>query len=186
MKILVLGFAAGLALAFASDSPASAQTSVPSETTVPYAGTYFETVASQNCVGDGLGNTSCTFTFKEVPTVPSVNGSGTAVLMVSRVSCRIVVAGDTSLNGVSSLGYAALSKSSNAQKVFFLSSYANPMRLNTAPGTGPFSVFSIDEATQLYVGPTVSPTITIATSLPVAAPHPSLDQPTCSISGLIQ
>jgi len=175
-------------LAFASGSSALAQIKVPS-TTLPYAATYFETAIGGSTNGACVptsGNTICTFTFAQVPILPSPYGNENAVLTVSRVTCRIVVIGNTSTNGISSLDYAALSKTSNATKVFLLSSSTQPYHLVPTYGTGPFSVFSIDQTTQFYVGPTVSPTITIATSLPVYTPIIPLDLPTCSVSGLIQ
>ena len=135
MKRLGLEFCVGLALAFASVGSTFAQT------TVPYAATYYETATGPNCVG----NTSCTFTFNPVPILPSVNGSGNAVLFVERVNCRIVVTSPVTA-APAPIGRAELGKTSNATKVFFLptstsfyvGNFANPN----------FSVNLIDQTTQ--------------------------------------
>ena len=159
---LVLGFAAGLALAFASANSALAQATTPHN--------YYETVASTNCVG----NNFCIFTFKAVP--------GIGILTVSSVNCRIVATDFLPISPP--LASAALGKTSNAADVFPLSSsvsqYSGP--------TSPFAfTYSIDQATQFFVEAGISPTITIITRAdPIAAPNPALDQPTCSVSGLIE
>jgi hypothetical protein len=169
MKILVLGFAAGLVSAFAGGSSASAQT------TVPYAGTYYETATGPNCVG----NTSCMFTFNPVPILPSVNGSGNAVLFVERVNCRIVVNSAVSAAAPTAISRAE-GKTSNATKVFFLPTSTSFYTANFS-----FSINLIDQPTLFFVGPGVSPTINIISPFGIEAPIGG-DQPTCSVSGLIQ
>jgi hypothetical protein len=169
MKTLALGFTAGLSLA--GVGPALAQ-EVP-----PYAGTYYETVTG-NCFG-----VTCQFIFKEVPIINVPYGNGSAVLMASKVNCRIVVSGSSS---GTPLAYAALGKSSNADKISILpNSTQGPYLFQTA---NVYTVYYIDQITQFYVGPGASPMILISTpfGFPVVVPNAALDQPTCSVSGLMQ
>ncbi len=179
MKTLVLGVlkvAAGVAFAFATAGSALAQT--------PYSAiyeAYNETVANPDCVG----NTSCTFTFRAVPTF-TTNAGSLGNLIVSRVSCRIVAtAGGTNIPG--KLSYAALGKTANAAKLFFLSSSVDAYDSSNSSG---FSTNLIDQTTEFFVQAGASPTITIAVNnlppLVFGAPNASLDQPTCTVTGLIE
>jgi hypothetical protein len=169
MKILVLGFAAGLALAFASAGSALAQVT-----------TYSATVASPSCVGAN----SCLFTFPAVPTipgVPDVTGAGTQMLIDPWVNCRIVVSnGGTTVLSV--LTYAALGKTSNAAKLFFLSSSSASLYITSPVSYNTINI--IDQKAQFFIQAGGSPTITIVTGA-ISAPNPTLDQPTCSVTGLI-
>jgi hypothetical protein len=181
MKALVLGFAAGFALAFASAGAALAQDTPYSATYT----TYYDTVAASNCVG----STFCKFTFAAVPTFTTSNG-GVGELIVSHVNCRIVVFNilPPSLIGTPiPLVYAALGKTSNASKLFFLtgSNGVYPTGVND-------STDLIDQTAQLFVQAGASPTITIALGWGplsqggIDAPNPAVDEPTCSVSGLIE
>jgi hypothetical protein len=109
MKIVVLGFIAGLALAFASAGPTWAQEANSLDQS------YYDTVASPNCVGTN----NCTFTFKQVPISIKPNAAG--ILTVTRVNCRIVTPYAPSGEPLPSsfIYYAALGKTSNAAKLFF-------------------------------------------------------------------
>jgi hypothetical protein len=180
MKIVVLGFVAGLALAFASAVSALAQSPPPA---------YYETVANPNCVGTN----NCTFTFPPVPAGTSLqNGPSTGQqrLTVMNVNCRIVTVAPASN---SALLYAALGKTSNADKISFLSSTVGSYIFHTDL-TAIYNIFLIDQKTQFFVGQGFSPTITIVAGpssginpLPGAMIAPtSLDQPTCSVSGIIE
>ena len=178
MKILVLGVTAGVAFAFATAISALAQT--PNSATYE---NYYDTVASPNCVG----NTTCTFTFTAVPTFTTATG-GFGTLTVSKVNCRIVASnGNTGIS--TPLAYAALGETSNAVKVFFLSSSVSASSLVTGTAgnnvTFPYN-YSIDQTTQFFVQAGASPTITIETGYRIIAPNASLDQPTCSVSGFIE
>jgi hypothetical protein len=181
MKIPALGFAAGLALAFASVVSALAQSPPPA---------YYETVASPNCVGTN----NCTFIFPPVPTGATggsfQNAPAYQRLTVMNVNCRIVTVAPASN---SSLLYAALGKTSNADKIAFLSSTVGSYIFHTGLTTV-YTIFQIDQKTQFFVGAGFSPTITIVAGPPsglsplpgaIIAPT-SLDEPTCSVSGLIE
>ena len=170
MKAL-LKLGAGVALGLMGIASAFAQT------TVPYAGTYYDTVTGQSCLGGGA---TCTFTFAPVPVLNSVSGgSGNvdAILTVSRVNCRIFT-NNVSPGTLTPLVDAELGKASNTAKVFFLS--------NSASLAGPnFTLNLIDQTTQFYVGPGISPTIIVGVDKAGLAAIINTP-PTCSVSGLIQ
>jgi hypothetical protein len=186
VKTLVSGFATGLALTLASNSYTSAQEASYQ--------TYYGTVTNSNCVGTG----TCTFTFPPVPDF--VNPAGvTGVLFVKSVNCRLITSFPAFGGGIPipnsgplppPFPYAALGKTANLEKVYFLSAsggngYQNP------PYTSPSNVYGlylIDQKADFYVQTGVSPTVTITlwVNNQFAAPNPSQDLPTCSVAGIIE
>ena len=136
---------------------------------------YYETVSSTSC----LANSFCMFTFPAI---------GTGTLTNPRVNCRIVTTNIS--HGVQNpLTYAALGTTANAGKVFFLSSSVGAY-FELGINTGTHSIYLIDQRTKFFVPAGASPTITVVTgpsnAAAIAAPNPDLDQPTCSVSGIIQ
>jgi hypothetical protein len=192
MKALVLRFAAGFALAFASAGSALAQATPYSAT---YA-TYYDTVAASNCVG----STSCTFTFAPVPTftTSTTSNGGDGILTVSRVNCRFV-ATNINLGKEGTIvnppfAYAALGKTSNAAKLLYLTSSVTLYPNGISAG---YSTYLVDQTTQFFVQAGGSPTITVTigpspmTGLGVFSnlgvpPLGDVNEPTCSVSGLIE
>lgn len=176
--ISTMGPGANSMLAQAPNSGATQAAATQTNDVAAQGTPYYETVSNMNC----LANNSCTFTF---PVVPAVGGG---LLTNPRVNCRLVTTNIS--HGVQNpLTYAALGTTANAAKIFFLSSsVAAYFELGISANT--HSVYLIDQKTVFFVPAGASPMVTIVTgpssAAAIAAPNPDLDQPTCSVSGIVR
>jgi hypothetical protein len=163
MKTLLAAVIASSLLGYSLSNSALAQ-----------AATYSETVSNPNCVG----NNTCTFLF------PSVTGPG--ILTASRVTCRVITQQFLAPNVQGTIVYATLGKTSNIAKFEFLPSAAFIYGSTFTGTTGGFTINLIDSTTLYFIQAGGSPVINIVTSLPITVSSPAIDQPTCTVSGLVQ